>query len=434
MDKLSKSVCQNYFKNGIIQPKSKMQLIVKVTILLYCIVLSSCVENDIIYDDYTENLQPPFQIVKITGSKLKSSNNGNSNEEEYVLQFRDEKTFEQTIDVLDGMSMDERNEWSEQLTNFTSAAQLYEQAMAEAESYYDRPGGYEEFKAKYNMLYFPEYGDDYGAYLPYKNDIEIFCANENGRLMIGEEVINIDPLTTYDELIETGRAMIEVEPSGLFDLEKMDSLLNQTNTTRAVLGDNVRIDAFNITPVNAWQKMVVGDTQWQHSTGWLQEGKYKIIIKFTRKYSATRHFVVLPDGFRVQWHLEVAFRKKGFLGAWYNYRNNSDVTVNLTFFDKNGLPTNQRQTLRNVEQGFMSSHDMYSKVNVIRHITPSIYEDWTNVYDYYQAHRPYPRCVYEMPGYVAEINAYVGNFSYQRFGFSAPVLYGYTNFSSDKLE
>lgn len=90
MDKLSKSVCQNYFKNGIIQPKSKMQLIVKVTILLYCIVLSSCVENDIIYDDYTENLQPPFQIVKITGSKLKSSNNGNSNEEEYVLQFRDE--------------------------------------------------------------------------------------------------------------------------------------------------------------------------------------------------------------------------------------------------------------------------------------------------------------------------------------------------------
>lgn len=46
----------------------------------------------------------------------------------------------------------------------------------------------------------------------------------------------------------------------------------------------------------------------------------------------------------------------------------------------------------------------------------------------------YPRCVYEMPGYVAEINAYVGNFSYQRFGFSAPVLYGYTNFSSDKLE
>ena len=153
------------------------------------------------------------------------------------------------------------------ISNFNSIAQIYDQAMA-AESYYDRPEVMKNL-SEYNMLYFPEEGEDYGAYIPYKNDIEVYCANENGRLMIGEDVINIDPLTTYEELIEAGRAMIEVEPSGVFEIEAIDSLLTQNKTTlRSVLGNKKRIDAFNVTPPNAWQKFKVGDVHWQHTTGW----------------------------------------------------------------------------------------------------------------------------------------------------------------------
>jgi hypothetical protein len=47
---------------------------------------------------------------------------------------------------------------------FNSLFNIFSKAMDEAESYYDRSGGYEEFKAKYSALYFPEEGDDYSAY------------------------------------------------------------------------------------------------------------------------------------------------------------------------------------------------------------------------------------------------------------------------------
>lgn len=433
----SQILCPNgelyYCKSNIYKMRVRIEFIRKLFIVFLPFLLFSCNKDDLTNDNVVI-IEPAFKVVKIPISKLKSSDS-NFTEDEYVLQFRSQETFEETINTLDTMTLAERTEWTEKISNFNSIAQIYDQAMAEAESYYDRPGGYEEFKAKYNMLYFPEEGEDYGAYIPYKNDIEVYCANENGRLMIGEDVINIDPLTTYEELIEAGRAMIEVEPSGVFEIEAIDSLLTQNKTTlRSVLGNKERIDAFNVTPPNAWQKFKVGDVHWQHTTGWREHGKYRIIINLTRKFSPTRHVLVLPNGFRLEWHLEVAFRKKGFLGVWYNYRNNSDVTVNFRYFDESWNTLLRTQSMRNIVYGFMSSHDMYSNTYVIRHITPSLYDDWTNVYDYYRNFKTYPRCVYEMPGYIAEINASIGNFPYQRFGFMAPVLYGYTNYASDKLK
>lgn len=183
-------------------------------IVCYFIVLFSSCNSDDFINEKVVDIKPPIQVVKISDFKSRSSNNEHPSEDEFVLLFRDEEVFKETINELTGMSLDERLEWTEELTDFNSIAQIYEQAMAEAENYYDRQGGYEEFKDKYSNLYFPEEGDDYGAYLPYKDDIEAFCANENGRLMIGEEIIDIEPLTTYEELIESGRAPIEVEPSG----------------------------------------------------------------------------------------------------------------------------------------------------------------------------------------------------------------------------
>lgn len=56
------------------------------------------------------------------------------------------------------MSQEERLEWGKQFANFSSSAQEYEKAMEETESYYDRPGGYKEFKEKYSNLYFLKRG------------------------------------------------------------------------------------------------------------------------------------------------------------------------------------------------------------------------------------------------------------------------------------
>gem|GEM_PF-3995416 len=51
--------------------------------------------------------------------------------------------------MLENMTKYEQAEWLAKLQGFTSLAELYKQAMSEAESYYERPNGYEEFKAKY---------------------------------------------------------------------------------------------------------------------------------------------------------------------------------------------------------------------------------------------------------------------------------------------
>lgn len=67
---------------------------------------------------------------------------------------------------------------------FYSLYDYFTDAMNEAESYYDRPGGYEEFKAKYAMLYFPEEGDDYSAYLPVKDQKIAKLLNANGEVSI----------------------------------------------------------------------------------------------------------------------------------------------------------------------------------------------------------------------------------------------------------
>jgi hypothetical protein len=68
-----------------------------------------------------------------------------------VLKFKDQTTFDKYVN--------ERIK----IENFYSLADYYLDAMGEAESYYEREGEYEEFKEKYNELYFPEYEDDYSA-------------------------------------------------------------------------------------------------------------------------------------------------------------------------------------------------------------------------------------------------------------------------------
>ena len=83
---------------------------------------------------------------------------------------------------------------------FHSIYDDYINAMDEAESYYDRPGGYEEFKEKYPMLYFPEEGDDYSAYLPVSDKNIAKLLNSEGEVVIGGKIVNLIDLNSYEAL------------------------------------------------------------------------------------------------------------------------------------------------------------------------------------------------------------------------------------------
>jgi hypothetical protein len=117
-----------------------------------------------------------------------------------ILKFKDRITFDRY--VSDGL---------EAPTGFYSIYQNFNDAMSEAESYYDHEGGYQEFKEKYNGLYFPEYEEDYSAYLPVSDDVKAKFLNLSGEVYIGNELKNFKDVSTYEKILETGKGMLRYD-------------------------------------------------------------------------------------------------------------------------------------------------------------------------------------------------------------------------------
>jgi hypothetical protein len=89
-------------------------------------------------------------------------------------------------------------------TDFKSMYDEYKEAMNVAESYYEREGGYEEFKEKYPNFYYPEEGKDFSAYLPVSNvNLAKFITPE-GNVMIGNKVYNMCDINSYSQLDSLG--------------------------------------------------------------------------------------------------------------------------------------------------------------------------------------------------------------------------------------
>jgi len=109
-----------------------------------------------------------------------------------ILKFKDGETFGRFVE--NGTAVE----------GFYSLYDNFSDAMKEAESYYDREGGYEEFKAKYSSLYFPEYEDDYSAYLPVSDKNIAKFVNKDGDVIIGEENVTFKNIKSYNDLIEAG--------------------------------------------------------------------------------------------------------------------------------------------------------------------------------------------------------------------------------------
>lgn len=155
---------------------------------------------------------------------------------------------------------------------FYSLYDYFIDAMNEAESYYDRPGGYEEFKAKYSMLYFPEEGDDYSAYLPIKDKNIAKLLNSNGEVSINGKTINLKDISSYKQLVDLDFAPVEEDYT--------------VPTTRAGY------------PLNELPEVRCNDR---------------------RLWVRTEVRGGSSPGVAEEIAIQVRFRKKGLFGKWYNY-------------------------------------------------------------------------------------------------------------------
>lgn len=407
------------------------------------------------YDDINSNLEvenntPDFEIVKIPSTKLRTLGRTNVVEDEYAIKFKDNSAYNRVLADLELMPHEEREKWMNNLEDFSSMYKTYEEAMAEAEEYCDRAGGYEEFKEKYPSLYFPENNEDFGAYVPYENELLAICANENGRLIVGEEIIDLEKIDNYEQLIASGRGMVEeqevlTDGDTLTDLNS-DLLQGRSINSRAQnpyiptmeqLMARSRINVIDIVPGSYWfEKKQLGG---KFSTGWMQHGKRKIKIDLSRETRTNYFLAVLPGGFRLEWHLEVSFRKKGFLGKWYNYKSRTDTRCDITYYGEHFGGSAGGQKFRLIEHG-TSSHDMWVDATVYRYIRSGKNQsgNWPNLYDKSSpssGNKVYGvNCLYLLPAFSADITVdYQGISKTLTTRFWGISIFGKTPYQMDKL-
>lgn len=214
-----------------------------------------------------------------------------------LLVFDSNEDFQKIVSKLGGYPINEVMLRSYQLDNsnddiipvrditlqdkeFHSLYDDFKNAMNEAESYYDRPGGYEEFKEKYSMLYFPEEGEDYSAYLPVSNKNIAKLLNSKGEVIIGGNTVNLLDISSYEQLKQLG-----------------------------------------LTPPD--QKIETRSTN-ENSNGPLLEGiranNRELWVEPLRRIYAA---YPVGEGLIV----EVCFRKRGAFGIWYNYSSETSLRI-----------------------------------------------------------------------------------------------------------
>lgn len=201
-----------------------------------------------------------------------------------VLKFNDEASFEKVLKALgaaqavmtkagnDGVVVDADYVLDD--NGFQSMYDDYVASADEAELYYDRWEDYYRFKEKYSNLYFPEFKDDYSAYLPISDKNIAKLANKEGYIMVGEELVDCKDITTYEDLEKQGLAI----PN--FKMRDAGDIIHYRE------GDNL-----------VWVKT----NDWGFNNG--------------------RHV-----------QFEVCFRDKGFLGIWYNRSASTHLWASATVF------------------------------------------------------------------------------------------------------
>lgn len=238
---------------------------------------------------------------------------------EQVLRFDDECVFSESYKELESLSKSEQIGWAK-VFDHLSAAEIYSMAMEEAANLDFTHSQYFAFKKKYgDYLYFPEYQEDYGAYLPYKDAAIASIANKNGRYMIGDKVIQADQITTYDQLQDAGMAYYP--PKYPYYVIKPAYLADGKKT----------VSAYSLDALGSWwfSNLTIGKSEYAFDSGWMvvNDGK-KLKVELRRVLE--QRWGNIP---KISWQSEVSFRKKGFLGFWYNYSSETVFMANITYSD-----------------------------------------------------------------------------------------------------
>ncbi|ULB34959.1 MULTISPECIES: hypothetical protein [Proteiniphilum] len=162
---------------------------------LTCMMLSSC---------NNELDESQIAIINETNTVFKQSDG--------ILTFDNEADFRKAVETM-------RNNQSETTTftrsasgeGFTSIYDEFDEAMNEADDYYQREGGYEEFKLKFPNLYYPEHGEDYAAFLPVSDEAVAKLLNQQGKVIIAGEEKDLRDVDSYEKIQELGLGMPEYE-------------------------------------------------------------------------------------------------------------------------------------------------------------------------------------------------------------------------------
>ena len=214
-------------------------------------------------------------------------------EDHLILQFKDQATFDRIVGELNQKPSEEVEEWEKGL-GFTSLYAIYDQAMEDAADLEDSEEAYKAYKAKYSKyLYFPDYKDDGGAYLPVSKEELTNVLNKNGKVLIGDNMKDYTDITNYYQLQMSGQAMYDLGEDG-----------------------SPGFRAFGVKDYIGKQY----DSKWRDN----EKGNRRLRLKVGRRVSAKG-----PLGsFRLHLHYEVSFRKKA-VGLWINYWSNTEIHTSI---------------------------------------------------------------------------------------------------------
>ncbi|WP_321478848.1 DUF4848 domain-containing protein [uncultured Bacteroides sp.] len=319
--------------------------------------LFSCSDEDNVTNETSAMKENAVQVVQLLGNgNVKPlTRSDNVPTENLALKFSSEQTYEATLEKLEGMTKEERMEWERQFPSFLSLEAVYNEAMEyAADSLEDSELSYRKFKAKYsNFLYFPEYKEDLGAYLPVLSDdlrssLDVLSTvvNSNGLVVVGNEVKNMKLDSSYSELQNSGRAYYSnTEKSEVYLLSPMTrSSAIDWNTISYVDANDYK--SYMLLHKN---KQYIGA---QYESGWRKRGKgKKLNFKFGRRFKDNR----------IVWHSEVSFRKHVWLG-WVNYSSKTSLNGTIFYYDNNHLIG--QQTIEHSANG-SSSHDGYGALQFV---------------------------------------------------------------------
>lgn len=204
-----------------------------------------------------------------------------------MLSFATEDDFANAINELNSVEEQNRSKWVEKkFGTIVSLKDIYDEAMNVAEQLDESSVAYESYRKKYEKsLFFANYKDDYGVYLPVSNKTVASLVNANGDVIINGKIKNMKDIFSYAQLQKLGVAM--------YDYCKNSVTRNVEEVTKEY------------------------DSDWYHENG------KKIRVKCGRQITYDSGILTTPVAMRM--HIEISFRKKTWLG-WTNYSSNIEYT------------------------------------------------------------------------------------------------------------